>query len=352
MRRRAAAIYAVFFLAIGVGAYAFMGTTTAPTVSLSGEAFGAGESFTVQERTYTVASVDGAGETGELTWTNDSARHSATLANGSTVSPLTLSWQGQQARWSTRLEAGSDVRFRDGTYRVAVNASAEPSTVTLAHVDNTSLNRTVAVGDRLSFRGNWTTVTSVDAGGATLAWGEPYVVAVPNASDPSKATLRQQFNVSRRLGNDPAVYNETVSVDGTRSVVERATNDTMALSAYLPAADSATVSEGDHLTYEGRTVTVGNITADGVPIYWTGERTNTIRLSEGANVTLAGQPHFVHFADQSSVKILPRAAYDSYQHQREKIDAYQERMNGLWGVTILSLLAAIVLLSLAFLPNK
>lgn len=353
MRRRAAAVYFVFFLAIGAGAYGFMGVTSAPTVSLPGEAYAAGDTFTVQNRTYTVASVDGAAGSGKLTWTNDSARLSETLADGSTVSPLTVTWEGQQAHWSTRLEAGTTVAFREGTYRVSVNTSVDPSTVTLTHVDNASQNTTVAVGDSLSFHGNWTTVTAVDERGARLEWGEPYLVAVPNVSDPTTVAFRQQFNVSRRLANDPAVYDETVTVNGTPSVVLRADNATIPLSTYLLDPAVATFREGATLTYEGRTVTIGNITTDGVPVYWSGERTNTIRFTEGANLTLAGQPYFAHFADQSSVKILPREeAYRTYQHQLATIDYYHERMSGLWGVTILSLLAAIVLLSIAYLPTK
>ncbi|WP_136689580.1 hypothetical protein [Halorhabdus amylolytica] len=351
MQRRAAAVYIALFLVVGAGAYGFMGLTEEPSVSLAGETYTAGDTLTVQDRTYTVGSVDDG--SGELTWRDPSAEFSATLENGTTVSPLTLTWDGQVARWSTTLADGTEISTADGTVQIGVNASADPPTAALEPVENDSETETIAVGDTLEFRGNETTVTAVDAEGVTLTWGESYLVSVPNASDPDSVTFRQQLDVSTRLANDPAVYNETVTVDGVESVVWRSNDSTIPLETYLPEPDTASFSEGDSLTYEGSTVTVGNITAGTVPLSWTDERTNTITFSEGANITLAGQSYFAHFPDDSSVQILPHGeAYESYQQQLEEIDYYGERMLGLWGVTILSLIAAILLLGLAYLPVK
>lgn len=354
MQRRAAAVYAVFFLLVGAGAYGFMGLTEAPSVSLSGDPYTAGETLTVADRTYTVASVDGSGDgSGELTWTDPSAEFAETLENGTSVSPLVLTWDGQAGRWSSRLTAGDDVPYADGTYRVGVDPAADPPTATLEHVENASRNETVAVGGSLTYQGNETTVTAIDSDGVTLTWGEPYRVSVPNASAPESVTFIQQFDVSGRLADDPAVHDETVTVDGVESVVSRADNSTQPLDTYLPDPDTATFSEGDRLRYEDSQVTIGNVTTDGVRLTWSGERTNTIRFSEGANVTLNGQAYFTHFPETDSVQLLPREeAYGDYQQQLDEIDYYDERMLGLWGVVILSLIAAIMLLSTAYLPVK
>ncbi|WP_135664882.1 hypothetical protein [Halorhabdus rudnickae] len=351
MQRRAAAIYIALFLVVGAGAYGFMGVTEEPSVSLAGDAYAAGDTLSVGDRTYTVASVDDG--SGELTWRNPAAEFSATLENGTTVSPLTLTWDGQAARWSSTLADGAEISTADGTFQLGVNTSTDPPTATLEPVGNDSETATIAVGDTLNYRGNETTVTTVDAEGVTLTWGEPYLVSVPNATDPDSVSFHQQFDVSTRLVNDPAVYNETVTVDGVKSVVWRANDSTTPLATYLPEPDTASLSEGATLTYEGSTVTVGNITAGTVPLSWSDERTNTISLSEGANVTLNGQSYFAHFPGSSSVQILQHGEdYESYQQQLEEIDYYHERMLGLWGVAILSLLAAILLLGLAYLPVR
>ena len=353
MQRRATAIYVALFLVVGAGAYGFMGLTEEPTVSLTGEAYSAGDTLTVQGQTYTVASVDGSGSgSGELSRTVPAAHFSATLDNGTTVSPLSVSWDSQSARWSSTLADGDEITSDGTAYRVSVNTSVEPPTASLTVLEGDGDNATVEAGDTLAYQGNETTVTAIESGAVTLTWGEPYLVSIPNASDPGAVTFVQQFDVDTRLANDPDVYDETVSIDGVESVVRRADNSTVPLATYLPEPDTATVEEGAILTYEGTDATIGNITAETVPLSWTAERTETIRFAEGANITLADQPYFTHFPDSSSVQILPQDSYDTYQQQLEEIDYYGERMLGLWGVVILSLVGAILLLGLAYLPVK
>ncbi|WP_181687027.1 hypothetical protein [Halorhabdus salina] len=354
MQRRAVAISVVLFLVVGAGAYAFIGISEAPSVSLPGEAHTAGDTFSVQDRTYAVESVDGSGDgSGELVWTNESARYTETLGNDTTISPLDLRWDGQHARWSTTLEDGSTIPYENGTYRVTVNTSADSPMAMLSNVANASENTTVAVEDTLTYRQNETTVTAIDDDGVTLVWGESYRVTVPNVTEPDSATFVQEFDVSNRLARDSAVYNETVSVDGVRSVVFRADNGTLALSDYLPEPDTATLEEGQEVWYQGNDATIGNVTGDSVPLVWSAERTNPVRLSGASNVTLNDQQYFVYFPDESSVKILPSEdAFQSYQQQQSEIDYYHERMNGLWGVAILSFLAAVALLAMAYLPKK
>ncbi|QGN07983.1 hypothetical protein Hrd1104_12205 [Halorhabdus sp. CBA1104] len=354
MQRRAVAISVVLFLVVGAGAYAFIGISEAPSISLPGEAHTVGDTFSVQDRTYTVESVDGSDDgSGELAWTNESARYTETLANDSTVSPLDVRWDGQDARWSRTLEAGSTIPYENGTYRVTVNTSADSPMAMLSNTDNASQNTTIAVEDTLTYRDNETTVTAIDDDGVTLVWAEPYRVTVQNGTAPDSATFRQVFDVSSRLERDPAVYNETVSVDGVQSVVSREDNATVALSAYLPEPDTATFEEGEQVWYQGNDATIGNVTSAGVPLVWSAERPNTVRLAGASTVTLNDQQYFVYFPEVSSVKILPSEdAAQSYQQQQADIDYYHERMNGLWGVSILSFLAAIVLLAMGYLPVK
>jgi len=353
MQRRAAAIYAAFFILVGLGAYAFVGIAEQPTVSLSGDEYAAGATLDVGDRTYTVENVEAGSDSGALSWSNESATFTVTLENDTTVSPLDVQWDGQRARWSRTLADSSTLDYENGTYRVDVNTSAEPPTATLQHAENASMNESVAVGDSLTYQGNETTITAIDADGVTLGWAEPYLVAVENATDPSSVTFIQRFAVEDRLARDTSVYDETVTVDGVESVVYRADNATMPLDAYLPTADTATFEEGETIHYAGNETTIHAVTPDGVTLAWDGVRTETVRFSEGANVTLADQPYFTHFSGSSQVQILPRGdAYETYQQQLADQEYFTERQNGLWGVTLLSGLAAAMLLAIAFLPRK
>ena len=353
MQRRAAAIYAAFFVLVGVGAYAMIGVAEQPTVSLSGDEYAAGATLDVGDRTYTVENVDADGDAGQLTWTNESAVFTATFENDTTVSPLAVQWDGQRARWSSTFPNGSTLAYENGTYEIATNASAEPPTATLQHVENASVNESVAVGDTLDYQGNETTVTSIDADGMTVSWAEPYLVAVPNVTEPTNVTFVQQFDVEDRLDRDNSVYDETVTVDGVESVVTRADNATTPLETYLPTADTATFEEGETIHYAGNETTIDAVTPDGVTLAWDGVRSETVRFSEGANITLAGQPYFTHFSGSSQVQILPRGdAYGTYQQQRSDQEYFTERKNGLWGVTLLSGLVAAMLVGMAYLPRK
>lgn len=353
MQRRAAAIYAAFFVFVALGAYAMIGVAEQPTVSLAGDEYAAGATLDVGDRTYTVETVDGEADTGELSWRNESAVFTETFENDTTVSPLEVQWDDQGARWSSTFADGSTIDYEDGSYEVATNTSAEPPTATLQHEENASVNESVAVGDSLDYRDNETTVTAIDGDGMTLTWGEPYLVAVENASDPTQVTFHQQLDVDRRLARDESVYDETVSVDGVESVVNRADNATMPLEEYLPTPDAATFEEGESIHYDGNETTIDAVTPDGVTLAWDGVRTETVSFSEGTNVTLADQSYFTHFSDASRVQILPREdAYRSYQSQLDDQAYFTERKTGLWGVTILSGLAAGVLLAIAYLPRK
>ncbi|MFT4949527.1 MAG: hypothetical protein ACI9CA_001667, partial [Natronomonas sp.] len=97
MQRRAAAVYFVFFVLIGAGALGFVQVgMSEPTVQFpDAPEHAPNDTITADERTYTVANVtavtteggDHGGEGGEtvrgnLVWTNDSARSTATLEDG------------------------------------------------------------------------------------------------------------------------------------------------------------------------------------------------------------------------------------------------------------------------------
>lgn len=182
-----------------------------------------------------------------------------------------------------------------------------------------------------------------------------YQVQVPNGSNVSEFTLRQQFNVSQRLQEDPNVENQTLSSDGTTYVRYR-NGTTQPLEEYLPEPQSEQFSTGDTLQYQNNSTTVDSIEGSTVTLTWTAPSEQTIELSEGDNVTLGDQQHFAHFegqGDNTRVVLAPTdSAYESYSAQQQNIEYFHERINGLWGVVILSALAAIVVVSLAYMPVR
>ncbi|QSG04426.1 hypothetical protein [Halapricum desulfuricans] len=356
MQRRAAAVYFVLFAVVSAGAYAYVGMAERPQVDLSGETYAEGETLTVGDRTYTVASVGDS--SGELTWTDPDATYTATLQNNSTVSWQTVSWDGQRVDRVT-VPNGSTVTFGERDHRVLLNASADPPTLRLEAVENSSINATFERGETLTLESDGQyapdgTVTEITSTAATVSWGSAYLVAIPNETDPATASLIQQQNVTRLLVTDDAVEDSLgTAPDGTEYVQYR--NGTQQpLAAYLPEPETRTLAEGETLTYEGNETTVGNVTRSTLPLNWTGPGTIGVGLSEGQSVNLDGRSYFVHIPDSGTVQFAPNTTEtrESYRDTQTEIDNYQERKAGLWGVVILSSVAAVLLLGLSYLPNK
>lgn len=286
MQRRAAAIYFVFFLVVGAGAYAYIGVAQSsqqPAFQLDGTTLEGNESATIDGVEYTVTEVGhessdgghgGGGETplvATLEWTNESARQTATLENGSTVT-----YQDQE-----------------------------------------------------------------------------YTLAVANDSDPSSFTLREELNLSAILANDEAVENDIATQNDTEYVVYRENDSLRELSEYLPEPETREFSTGDGYEYEDSTATVASVTSSGVTLEWTAPMDKSEELSEGTNVTLAGgNQYFVHFPNDHAVSLVPSEQYGSYDQTVSQRDYFDERINGLWGIVIVSFSAAFLILTMAYMPNR
>ncbi len=355
MQRRVAAIYFAFFLLMGASAYSVIAVAEEPAIDVAGQSYGQGDTFTVDEREYVVGNLSAGnasgGEgapSGTLMWTNESAQFTATVANNTTVSPVRLSFSDQEAYYAATLAEGDTVQFNGSETTVSIPDVESPSNFSLVRDGNATA--TFASNDTFVYRGNATTVTEVTAEEVRLEWGDDYRVLTPNETDPSSFRMVQQFNVSQRLSADPAVENRTVTRDdGQRYVVFASNGTTRLLGEYLPAPDVGQIQEGDSLTFRNNETTVANVTATGIVLEWTGPQTNTIELSEGANVTLNGQQRVVHFQGDS---VILSQEVVGYQEDLGRQDYFTERQNGLWGVTILSGLAAMFVIVFAYLPVR
>lgn len=365
MQRRAAAIYIALFLVIGAGAYAYTGVAEKPHVELDAPTYETGDQLTVDGRTYAVNAIaesGGGGEAtivGNLTWTDPDATYTAEIENNTTVSSQVVSWDGQDIR-ETVLESGATVRYNGSVHTVSVNTSVSPATMTLTRVTNASIADTFELGGTVTLYvdGEFLpdmTLVDISEDAATLSPGAEYHVQVPNETDPTSVSMVQQLNVTRFLVTDPAVYNQTSTIEGVEYVTYKANDTNRRLDTYLPEPSVTSFDEGDTLVYEGTEATIGNISQTLVPLSWTDTRENEIDLVEGASLTLNDQPYFVHFPGASSVQIIDNstdATWDAYQSDLRTIDNYNERMAGLWGVAILAFFAAFIMVLGAYIPVK
>lgn len=190
--------------------------------------------------------------------------------------------------------------------------------------------------------------------------GTDYNVTVDADASTPRVELVEDINVTATLQNDSAVYNETVVINGTESVTYREDNRNRPLDEYIaeeyPDRQSVTFVEGDEVEYDNQTTTLSTIADGEATLTWTSSEQRQIELEEGANVTLAdGNTYFAHFATQGeepTVVLAPQSEYDAYQGDLARQDNFNQRMNGLWGVVILSGFAGFLVISLAYMPIR
>lgn len=177
-------------------------------------------------------------------------------------------------------------------------------------------------------------------------------VTVPNESDPSGFALVEEINRTAILRDDPNADNETITRNGQEYVAVTEGNVTRLVPAdeYFPEPEVRKFSEGDTFDYAGNRTAVGNVTQKGVPVSWTSPLTNTVELSNEANVTIAGQEFFVYFVSDSEVVLV--SDHSVYARQVAEIEQYNTLQNGLWGISILSGVTAVMLVGMAFLPSR
>jgi len=359
MQRRAAAAYATLFLLLAAGSYLMIGVAQEPAIALEdGDvdyALGDGEEFDVDGRAYTVDDISGAAvledREATLVWVNESEKRTATIDNDTEIPPADVFWSGGSARQVATLENGTTVPFNGSEHALLVGDGS----FTLRTENRTE---EFGVGEAFPYRGNETTVVAAGDEDATLVWGDPYRVVTGTASNDS-FDFRQSFNVSGILAADPAVEDETVTRADGREYVVSTDGSTQPLSEYLPEPEVRTFSEGDTLAYNVEDdgigyeeVTVEDVSADGVVLSWREPVEHEVSAAEGNNVTLGPDERtFVaHFPDNGTLQLSSNLG--AYQAELDVQATYTDRVNGLWGVSILSSLATVLLIGLAYLPSR
>lgn len=185
--------------------------------------------------------------------------------------------------------------------------------------------------------------------GSTVTIDETdFTVRTTTSTDPPSATLTEVQELDENVTTtevDDEVF-VVVQQDGERRLVPR--------SEYIrqvqgpPATRS--FDEGDRVDYQGERTVASSITNESVTLTWTGPQNNTERIQHGDVTTLGGQDYIAHISEGSTLELS--RDIDSYQAQVAALAKFNERINGLWGVSIISGLAAILILGLAYLPSR
>jgi len=260
MQRRAAAIYVAFFIVLGAASYSVIATATAPTVGFENpdHRLSQGDQFSVENQQYTVSTISA-----EMTGGGGGHSGPATVERSGQ-----LSWTNESARYTETWDHNSTVTYQGEDYRVLVGEGDDPSSFRLVETvnrsailqDDTAVNNEVVTvngteyvvsesdgsrtltpaneyfptpsatqyreGQTLQYGGNATTVTDVTTDGATLAWTAPRTNTVDVGNEANVTVNGQQYfayfpdNSTLVLESDYGVYQEqTEQIDTYHSHV-------------------------------------------------------------------------------------------------------------------------------------
>ncbi|WP_049902165.1 hypothetical protein [Halococcus agarilyticus] len=362
MQRRAAAVYIVFFVVVAIAAYSLTTVAEEPSVSVEGQNYTQGDTLDVEGQAWMVNVSDGSGQ---LSRVNESVRFTASFANNSTLlfqngtyrsvpngsggggaagttGPATTSaatTTGGSATTpganATTAPSGGDTNDSAGTrFRVVIaNATEGNASAGNASAGNASANAS---------SGN---ASGGNASAGNASGGNAAAVNV------SSFTLRESFDVTQRLQADSDVADTLLStVNGTQYVRYR-NGTTQQLDEYLPTPETRNVSVGDSFPYQNNSTSVAGVNTSGVSLAWEGTRNESVELAAGENVTVGNTTYVAQYgADNSTVTLSRDVA--GYQAELADQAEFHDRILGLWGIAVISILAAILIAGLAYLPVR
>jgi len=393
MQRRAAAALFAFFLVMGASAYSVIALAESPEIrfddseTVTNAPLEQGDTFTLDGQEYNVSELGmeeasggghggggGAHPAGTLTWTVEGAESNETLENGSTVdydnasylvtvgaapSPEDVTPDSGESGNESEDAAGTESGNESG------NASGNESDDQAGQVGTNDTGNQSAAGGNESASGTGNETAGSDSSTAGRSGegnesGNASESQSSNALDPAPGmlVLTEQQDVESILQSDPAVYNQTVESGGETFVRYRDNGSFVRISEYLPAPDQQRFEVGDRLNYSGNTVEVANVSNDTATVVWLETREEEASLEQGGNVTLEnGETYVANFitegsGNETNVSLQLSQNYEEYQRQNEVRHSFDARMNGLWGVLIISSLAGLLVISMAYMPVR
>lgn len=227
MQRRAAAVTVAFFIVVSAASYALIATAQEPTVQFENpeHSLQQGQSLTVGGQQYTVSKIEasmessggghggGGGEhlvrSGEIAWTNESARYTESWDNGSTVTldgqPYSVIVDSGESptQFVLREELNKSAILADdpnaenqlatynGTDYVVVHRDGNRTLVSQEEYFPAPNERRYAQGDTIPYQNQTATVSSVTADAVTLSWTAPRENTL-GLTDEANVTLQDQ----------------------------------------------------------------------------------------------------------------------------------------------------------------
>jgi len=276
MQRRAVAVFVAFFLVVGSLSLGLVVTAESPTFDAEGRELQAGDSFTVGEQEYIVASVD-------VSESEDSTSYEAVFE-----------WTIENDEYTESWGNDSTVEYDNRTWRVLTGEGDDPSTF----------------------------------------------------------TLEEEIDREAILEDDPNASNETVEHDGEEHVVVEEDGEERLVPAdeYFPEPETREYSEGDTFDYNGNQTTVDAVSSSAVDLSWTADRSESTSAGQFGNVTLSEQTFYLQFQGEDTVVLS--SDFDALAQYNEATSNHETQKNGLWGVTLLSGITAILLAGMAYMPSR
>jgi hypothetical protein len=174
-----------------------------------------------------------------------------------------------------------------------------------------------------------------------------YRVLIENVSSPSELQLRPEppEDANPRFENGSQIVDIDVDDDG---FVERG----VPVLRYLESVENrSNVTVTDSVTINGTERSVTSLTNESATFEWVEPAEEEVSLAQASTIELEGQEYFVYF-DSGETAYLDANESTAYYERRSDYDEMSLRTNGLWAVTIVSSIAGMGLIGLAFLPRR
>lgn len=343
----------VFFLVLAAGAYAMIATTHAPEVTLGtpDQELSENDTVTVEGRTYTVAEIEATQSSG--------GGHGG---GGGIERTATFEWTDESASFSEEWTAGetavenATVVADDGAVTVDF---PEPRTRNFTFEEesvNTSTRGDSDDSVRITFENGSTQEFQVEEGafvaGTSLAASNSTVVVEYHPADVRTWDVLVEDDSTVLLREQPTA--ETIDRDGRLHVlVDRdgdGTDEAVPIEEY-DGIERARFTSDDDLTYRGNETSVA-VDNESITLEWTATAVKQVEADHETNVTLNGQRYFAFFPDNDTVQLKRSDDLGEYRASVDASNEYHERENGFWGVVFVSMIAAVLLIVLAYLPRK
>ena len=166
-------------------------------------------------------------------------------------------------------------------------------------------------------------------------------------------TLVEVLDRQAILEADDAAENETVTLEDGEYVAvtdENGNRTLVPVDDYFPAPEERSYATGETLEYDGQTVTVDDVTADGAVLVWETTETETVELAQESTVTIGDTEYVAHFPDASTLRMS--TDIEAYEAQVSEIEQFNQYNSGLSRVLVLSVLSSIMLAGMAFIPSR